>query len=570
MRTRAIGTVIAALLVALFATSALAAEKITFPRVTKGKVVEDNWYHEFAEGRKIGYTHEKIVEVKCEGEECLLIEVDSTYKMKSAGKTLKSEDSISMIVSRDGWVPMYYKIEMLAPDLKLSRTAEVEHKGNVRTLKVSITVNGKTSFEERKLSGRNALCFENCGLFLYREKYLEEKKRVVIDIIDFDMLFLRTVEYSVIEEKKEGEGENAKTFRLVDGMEGTIWYDSESRIDRITGRDGQYALMLTDKKKAKDFTAEMEGYKAPDSIKGDTFFEKTLGIEIKRPDKLYFFAPRLEDYSLEVIDYLRSSHIMVNTFYETTKGISLDDAFKRIREYYIEILGSDYQFGDGKVVDAAGQKCLRGSFAFRKGVDAFSGEYHIFVLDDRVVYILTVALADTYKNVKKEMTASVDSILFKKPEFDESRFLFADKLTGLQLKVPHAGWLVVPYDSKKSDGSVFYMKHLWQNALVVAQVKPGMPGMKIEPFLKFLKGAPGVTASGTLKAGKYDAAWTEMETVRNGRKVKRRDVVIIKGKEMIILIMVVDKKNWEKSVSDFDAIMKSLKFIEKDKEAKIY
>ncbi|MFH1550392.1 MAG: hypothetical protein ABIH04_07530 [Planctomycetota bacterium] len=563
MKTRAIGTVIAALLVALFATSAFAAEKITFPTVTKGKVVDDNWYHEFAEGRKIGYTHEKIVEVKCEGEECLLIEVDSTYKMKSAGKTLKSEDSISMIVSRDGWTPMYYERKMRAPGLKLSRDAKVEKKNAAWNLKVSITANGKTSFEERDLLSANALCFENCGLLMYRAKYLEEKIRAVIDIIDFDLLDLRTVEYSVIEKKTEGEGENARTFRLVDGLEGTIWYDSESRIDRITGRDGQYASILTDKKKVKDFTAEMEGYKAPDSIKGDAFFEKSLGIEIKRPDKCYFFAPNLENYSLEIIDYLRSSHIMVRTFYETPKGISLDDAFKRIKEYYSEMAGPVCLFGDGKVVDAGEQKCLRGDFAFRQGVDAYSGEYHIFVLDDRVVFILAVALADTYENLKKEMTACVDSISFKKPEFDESRFLFTDKHTGLRLKMPHAGWLVVPYDSKKGDGSVFFMRHLWQNALVLAQVRPGMPGMKIEAILGLLKRAPGVTKSGTMKVGKYDVAWAEAETARGGKKMKMKSVAIIKGEELIFLTMMVDKENWEKTGQDFDAIMKSLDFIEK-------
>jgi len=565
MRTRAIGTVIAALLVALFATSAFAAEEITFPKVSKGKVVDDNWYHEFAEGRKIGYTREKIVEVKCEGKECLLIEIDSTLKIKNAGKTLKSEDNISMIVSRDGWVPMYYERKMRAPDLKLLRTAEVENKGNVRTLKVSITVNGKTSLEEKKLSGRNVLCFENCGLLMYRAEYLEEKKMAAIDIIDFDLLGLRTVEYSIIEKKTEGEGESAKTFRLVDGLEGTVWYDSESRIDRIIGRDGQYASILTDKRKAKKFTAEMEGYKAPDSINGDTFFEKSLGIEVKRPDKLFFFAPHLENYSLEIIDYLRNSHIMVKTFYETSKGLSLDDAFKKIKKYYGKIPGSDCLFGDGKVVDAGKQKCLRGDFAFRKGVDAFAGEYHIFVLDDRVVYILAVSLGDTYKNVKKEMTACVDSMLFKKPEFDESRFLFVDKHTGLRLKMPHAGWFVVPNDSKNGSGSPFFMRHLWQDALVVAQVRQGMPGMKVEALLKMLKNAPGISASGTLKAGNCDAAWADMETVRGGRKVKMRNVAIIKGKEIIFLIMTVDKENWEKSGPDFDAIMKSLDFVEQNR-----
>jgi len=565
MKTRAIGTVIAALLVALFATSAFAAEEITFPKVKEGKVLEDNWYHEFAEGTKIGYTREKIVEVKCEGKECLLIEIDSTLKIKNAGKTLKSEESISMIVSRDGWVPMYYMIKMRAPDLKLSRTAKVEKKGRAWSLKVSIAVNGKTSFEERNLSSRNALCFENGGLFLYREKYLKENKRAAIDIIDFDLLGLRTVGYSVIEKKTEGEGESAKTFKLVDGLEGTIWYDSESRIDRIIGRDGQYASILTDRKKAKKFTAEMEGYKAPDSIKGDTFFEKSLGIEIKRPGNLYFFAPRLENYTLEIIDYLRNSHIMVKTFYETPKGVSFDDAFNRIKEYYNKNSGSRYLFGDGKVVDAGKQKCLRGSFAFRKGDDAYSGEYHIFVLDDRVVYILAVSLGDTYEKVEKEMTACLDSISFKKPEFDESRFLFIDKHTGLRLKMPHAGWLVVPYDSKRGDGSVFYMRHLWQDALVVAQVRPGMAGAKVEALLKMLKNAPGVTASGTLKAGQYDAAWSDMETVRGGSKRKMRNVAIIKGKEIIFLTMTVDKENWEKSGPDFDAIMKSLDFVEQNR-----
>ena len=565
MKTRAIGTMIAVLLTALFATSAFAAEKITFPRVTKGKVVEDNWYHEFAEGKKIGYTREKIVEVKYEKEECLLIEIDSTYKIKSGGKTLKSEDSISMIVSRDGWVPMYYERELRTPDLKLSRTAEVENKGNVHTLKVSITANGKTSFEKKDLLSANALCFEGSGMLMYRAKYLEEKKGAVIGVIDFDLLDLRTVEYSVIEEKTEGEGENAKTFRLVDGLIGTIWYDSESRIDRITGRDGQYASILTDRRKAKDFKAEMEGYKAPDSIKGDAFFEKSLGIEIKRPDKCYFFAPNLENNSLEVIDYLRSSHIIVRTFYETPKGLSLDDAFKRIKEYYSEMAGPACRFGDGKVVDAGEQKCLRGDFAFRQGVDAYSGEYHIFVLDDRVVFILAVSLADTYEKVKKEITACVDSISFRKPEFNDSKFLFADKHTGLRLKLPHAGWRAVPFDSKKGDGSVFYMRHMWQDALVLAQVRQGMPGMKIEAILGLLKRAPGVTKSGTLKVGKYDVAWAESETARGGKKMKMKSVAIIKGEEIIFLTMMVDKENWEKTGPDFDAIIKSLDFVEQQK-----
>ena len=110
------------------------------------------------------------------------------------------------------------------------------------------------------------------------------------------------------------------------------------------------------------------------------------------------------------------------------------------------------------------------------------------------------------------------------------------------------------------------MSHPWQKALVVAKAKPAHPGLKIKPLIKIMKGAPGVTASGTLKVGQYDAVWTEREIGHGKSEAKRRDLVIIKGKEMIFLIMMVDKKNWKKTGPDFDAIMKSLNFVEKDKE----
>ena len=92
-----------------------------------------------------------------------------------------------------------------------------------------------------------------------------------------------------------------------------------------------------------------------------------------------------------------------------------------------------------------------------------------------------------------------------------------------------------------------------------------MPGMKIEAILGLLKRAPGVTESGVMKVGKYDAAWAEAETARGGKKVKMKSVAIIKGKELIFLTMMVDKENWEKTGPDFDAIMKSIDFVEQQK-----
>ncbi|RKY27052.1 MAG: hypothetical protein DRP79_03915, partial [Planctomycetota bacterium] len=410
MNIRTIGIAYFLILLAALAANA---EEVTFPEVKEGKVLEDNWYHLFAEGKKVGYSHSRLVEVECDGKPCLLFDNKDFAQTNIDGKTLRHEQTERMIVGREDLKPMHYTESVSTPVLKSSVTARVVEAKDGWTLKVNKTLNGKTESETKTFPADNPVYFDATANLLYRNRYFKEKKDVTINVFDFTKISIDQKGFAYKGEKTQGEGKDASTFHLVKYDFITIWYHTDGSIGKLIGADGQFSAISTDEKGAKDFSARWEGYKAPDYIEGDVMTAKALGIKITRPTKASFFLPFFEQNGFAIADPFGELKLAAIVLHEVPKGTKHDEALKKIREIY-----KDDELGDGDIVDAGKDKCLRGSLKVGTGIDADSGEYYLFIHDDRVLFIIATGKGNTYKNVRDAIIKCVNSIEFFKPEFD--------------------------------------------------------------------------------------------------------------------------------------------------------
>jgi len=539
------------------------AEEVTFPKIKEGEVLEDNWYQSFAGTTKVAYTNIRVMRTNCDGESCLLFDIKKVIKIKGGDKTLQSEEVERILVSRKSLRPMYYAKDVSAPKFKYSKIAKVDKKDGSWVLTTQLNVNGNNEDRTKTFSDVDEVYFEQTIYWLYRLKYLEEKKNVEFSVFDLkeDEIEPEACEYE--REVVEGEGEDVVTFMEVTLDEKRCWYDSDGTLARRITGDGFISDILTDEKTAKDFSAGREGYEMPEYFKDGVLTVKELGIKMKSQVNSVFIVP-VAFKGIQMIagfDAIWRSGFVAISFLGVPKGTKYEDALEKVKE-----MDEEYELGSGKVRDAGKNKCMTGTFTKGKGLESESGEYHLFVLDDRVVFVTAFGRSGTYENSKKELTECIDSIEFFKPEFDKDKLLFTDKKTGLQLKLPNPGWNVTVAEGKGRDH--FVIGHFWAEAVVVGQIQSPWQGVTPEQALERLLQKFEAKASGKTKIGKYDAVWLDTEMPRGDRMMGIRMTFIIREKDVVTVSMAVWKDSWEKMKPDFDAVSKSLSFAEEESDDK--
>ena len=212
MNTRMIGIAYSLILLAALAANA---EEVTFPKVKEGKVLKDNWYQSFAGTTKVAYANIRVMRTNCDGESCLLFDIKEVIKIKSGDKTLQSEEVERILVSRKSMRPMYYAKNVSAPKFKYSKIAKVEKKDGSWVLTTQLKVNGENEERTKTFSDVDEVYFKQTIYWLYRLKYLKEKKNVEFNVFDLeeDKIEPKACEYE--REVVEGKGEDAVTFRVV-------------------------------------------------------------------------------------------------------------------------------------------------------------------------------------------------------------------------------------------------------------------------------------------------------------------------------------------------------------------
>ena len=115
------------LLSVLFASVAAYAEEVTAPKIKEGKVLEENWYNAFLEGKKIGYRYSCVKEAEISGKKVLVFEYVEKHIFKVKGKTLNQEANNMAVVTRDSYEPIYYFDSVKSPGFERSVEASIRH-----------------------------------------------------------------------------------------------------------------------------------------------------------------------------------------------------------------------------------------------------------------------------------------------------------------------------------------------------------------------------------------------------------------------------------------------------------
>ena len=561
MNIRIICVALALCLFASYASFAAESEKLAFPKVKEGKILEDNWYHIFVGTTKVGYINIKVTKTNCDGEPCLLFDIKEIVRIKDGDKVLEREEVERILVSGESLRPMYYARNISAPKSEYSKISMVEKKDGSWVLKTQVSVNGENEERTRTFSGVDEVYFEQTIGWLYRLKYLKEKKNVEILVFDLeeDKIEPEACEYEG--EVVEGEGEDAVTFDVVCLGEERHWYDGDGILARKIEGGGFLGGLLTDEKTAKDFSAVREGYKIPGGFKDGVLTVKELGIKMESPvDSVFIFPATMKGIQAIVgIDAIRRSGFVVISFFGVPKGTKYEDALEKVKKMFKES-----EIGPGKMRDAGKNKCMTGSFKKGKGLEAESGEYHLFVLDDRVVLFIPKGRSGTYENSKKELTGCVDSIEFFKPEFDKDKLLFIDKKTGLQFQLPNPGWNVMVAEGEGREH--FLIANLWTEAFVIGQIQPPWKNITPEQALERLLQKFEAKASGKTRIGKYDAVWLDAEMLKGERMMGIRMTFIMRENDVVAVSMAVWKESWESMKPDFDAVSESFDFPEEEND----
>ncbi|MFH1550394.1 MAG: hypothetical protein ABIH04_07540 [Planctomycetota bacterium] len=359
MNTRVICVTLVLCLFASYASFAAGSEKLAFPKVKEGKVLEDNWYHLFVGTTKVGYINIRVMGTNCDGESCLLFNIKEVVRIKNGDKALEREEVERILVSRESLRPMYYAKDVSAPKFKYSKIAKVEKKDNSWVLTTQLNVNGKNEERTKTFSGVDEVYFKRTIYWLYRLKYLKEKKNVEFNVYDLDedSIGPETCEYEG--EVVEGEGEDAVTFNVVCLGEDRYWCDSDGTLARRITGDGFIGDILTDEKTAKDFSAERIGYKMPEYFNDGVLTVKELGIKMESPVKSVFVITAAAEniQMIIVLDPVQESGFVAISFFGVPKGTKYEDALEKMKKIFKES-----EMGPGKMRDAGKNKCMTGSF----------------------------------------------------------------------------------------------------------------------------------------------------------------------------------------------------------------
>jgi hypothetical protein len=532
------------------------AEDVTFPELKEAKVIQDNWYSVFAEGKKIGYTHFVVSELKYADKDCLLIETSDSVQATVGGKVLTHEEINRALITKDGNAPLYYSANTTAPEFKMSETAKFQQKDKGWTVTVVTTLNDKSATDTVNVENNPDLCLGDALPYFYGQKMLKDKKNADFTIFSFNKKAADQVSYTYKGEKTEGEGDKARTLQLVESDQGIIWYGPDGTVERSDLGDILMVQVLTDEKTAQDFTAKWDGYKAPDCIAGDTLTIAPAGLKIHRPAPQYSFVTMFDKNVFAVTDTVDEIAVVGMFLGGVPEGTDYNDAFAVVRP----ALKSEFELGEGKMIDIGKTKCLSGDFKRGKGLEADSGKYYMIIHDGEMLLLMGVGAGDGYAAVEKDITKWIESIEFIKPVYDESKLLVTDKTAGLTYKLPNPGWIQTGGNPQLGISTV--VAHIWTKSHFYVQAVPTQPGATQDVLVAKLSEGKKVTDQGSMKVGKYDAKYVVTEGANGDQTLTMQQVVIQRDKDFVILGAVALKDNWDKMKSDIDSILKSVEFTE--------
>jgi hypothetical protein len=538
------------------AAAAACAEDVKFPEVKEGKVIQDNWYGMFAEGKKIGYVHTVMSEAELDGKPCLLIQSTETGETKTDGATGKIEIAGRMIVNKNDMTPMFYSANTVTPKLKYSITAKVEKNDGKWTATVTKTLNDKSETESAQLDAPEAVYFKDVLPLLYRDKFLAEKKEADFWYIDFAEMKAHTTRYTYKEEITEGEGENARKFNVVvAGGEETLFFTADGILERETPQFGILTLLLSDEQKAKNFDEKLDGYKAPDYLTGDVLTVKEFGLKITCPDASY--VPMLIP-NLPVFGFLypfTQTGIAGFFVHEIPEGTEYAAALKRMTSFWDV---TNAVVGEGKEVEIGKQKCFSGPLTRGKGVLAESGEYYIFINGKRMLMLTATSKGDLFAGMKADVIKAIESIEFIEPEFDKDSMLVTDEATGVQFTLPNRNWSALHGLAR---GAKTMAMNFWNQAyfFVATMEPPG--GMKAEDMIALLGNGKDVVNKGDVQIGDYAGIWTETEAAQpNGITLVTRTIYVVRNNVIVFITFMAPKEMWKALEAERDALIKSLAF----------
>lgn len=550
---------LAGCLLMMFAVIAKA-EDVTFPELKEAKVIQDNWYSVFAEGKKIGYAHFVVSELKYADKDCLLIETTEIGEMTVGDKPLRREETNRMLVRKDTFSPLYYMSSRTTPVCKLSETARFEQKDKAWAVTVTTALNDKTATDAINLDNVPSLYIEDTLGYLYGQQMLKNKENTQFTYFDFTKKTTDTADYSYEGEKTEGEGDKAGTVQVVVAQENTLWYDSDGKIKRITTGGNFFAQILSDENTAKSPDEKWDGYKAPDCIAGDTLTIAPAGLKIHRPAPQYSFVTMFDKNVFAVTDTVDEIAVVGMFLGGVPEGTDYNDALGVFRP----ALKSEFELGEGKMIDIGKTKCLSGDFKRGKGLEADSGKYYMIIHDGEMLLLMGVGAGDGYAAVEKDITKWIESIEFIKPVYDESKLLVTDKTAGLTYKLPNPGWIQTGGNPQLGISTV--VAHIWTKSHFYVQAVPTQPGATQDVLVAKLSEGKKVTDQGGMKVGKYDAKYVVTEGANGDQTLTMQQVVIQRDKDFVILGAVALKDNWDKMKSDIDSILKSVEFTEEKPE----
>ena len=556
MKTRGICAALVVCSLMLGASVAAWAEDVAFPEVTDAKVVRDDWYGIFAEGKKIGYSNVRVSEIRCDEKPCLLIETIEVDSMKAGDKEIKREQTDRAIVEKMDFAPMYHSSVTAATLFKSSVIAKAEKGKDCWKLTVTRTFNDKSATETKDIPSKGFVYFDSSLRAVYRELYLKSKISVTFHVFDLDNTGARDKNFGYGGERTEGEGDKAVTYQLLQDAQATLWYAPDGTVARLVFGDNTLAGILTDEKSALDPGAKMEDYKAPDYITGNVMTAKPLGVKLTRPNDSWVVMNLFEQGGFVVADYFNEASIGAIVFSGVPKGVDSAAALARMREIY----KGRYTLGDGQEVDAGKNKCLRGALTANSALGADNGEYFIFMPEGRAVCIVAAASGDTYAAMRKDLAECVNSIEFVAPEVDEAKLIVTDGLTGLQMRRPGAGWMVITGGA--AQGTNILIVHAWTQSRITVRDMPANPKLTADTFIKEVTGGAPSLGGGDFKAGEYQGKWVDIETAQGDATLVFRFAAISRENDLIFIQCQAAKENWEALKPDIDAMIQSLNFEE--------
>jgi hypothetical protein len=547
---------LAVLLATLFVTSlAFAADDVAFPEIKDAKLLQDDWYGKFAEGKKAGYSNTKISEVKYNDKECLLVVTTDFGQVTVGDKAVKRDNVTKALVLKDNFAPLYYSSNTVTPVYKLSEVAKFEQKGKGWVVSLTTKLNDKSQTDTVNVDNCPML-YADAGLqYMYGQKMLKNKGAIRLAVLDTILKASNDEDYTYSGETKEGEGDKARTFTLVKAQQSTIWFGPDGKMERSIISDGIFAQILSDEKTAKNFDEKWPGYKKPDYLAGDVLTIASAGVKMHRPSAQYFFAAMFDANIFVVADPINEMAVIGLFICGVPDGADPKHA--------LELFGpsmKEFKFGDGKMIDIGKRKCLSGDLTRGAGMEAGSGKYYIIIENGAMIFLLAAGQQGVFAGAEKDMMKYIETMEFVKPVFDESKLLVTDKAAGLKLKLPNPGWVTSTPDPRR--GITSMVVHVWSQAVVLVQTLPAQEGLTMDALVKNISNGKKVTGQGDMKVGKVDAKWMDTEETANDQTIVRRYIIMPHDKGFIVILGGAEKETWNKMKTEIESVLKSVEFTE--------